>query len=225
MPYDDPTTLHYHLGDPGLYGNAAVGGPRRAPITRIERTLYLYLISFRSFLRDQAWRNAAKNRLPKWPTNLDSDRSQTLVVNLPRNPNVDDTSSKFASPKQTTSSYLTSSSPLTAGPRVTIRAAARYAPPSDPSHHENSSDSESDPTASAGRKRGFSQVTSSPPAQRSASQETLGGGLARSRRLPSPPACPRIGYSRLSRGNQFGPNLLPPRRGKDPSYAFNGLGW
>lgn len=89
-------------------------------------------------------------------------------MELPRNPNVDDASSKFTSPEQSTSDYLPSSSPVTTGPRVTTRAAASCAPPSHPSHHESSSDSEADPTASAGRKRGFSQVTSSPPTQRSA---------------------------------------------------------
>jgi hypothetical protein len=162
VPYDDPTTLYYDLGDPGIYGMADVGGPR-IPRTRIERTLCLCLMSFRAFLRDQAWRNAAKDNLPKWHTSYDSDRSQIVVVDLP----LDDAGSDFASPEQTTSEYLTSSSPVT-GPRVTTRAAASCAPPSHLSHHESSSDSETDPTASAGRKRRFSQVPSSPPTQRSA---------------------------------------------------------
>lgn len=64
VPYDDPTTLYYDLGDPSMYGNTGAGPPR-TPMTRIERTLCLCLMSFRTFLRDQAWRNAAKDNLPK----------------------------------------------------------------------------------------------------------------------------------------------------------------
>ncbi|KAF4222110.1 hypothetical protein CNMCM5878_006705 [Aspergillus fumigatiaffinis] len=88
MPYDDPRTLYYNLGDPGIYGMAGVTGP--------------------------AWRNAAKDELPKWHSILDSDRSQIVVVDLP----LDNASSDFASPEQTTSKYLTSSSPVTSGPRI-----------------------------------------------------------------------------------------------------------
>jgi hypothetical protein len=35
MPYDDPRTLYYNLGDPGIYGMAGVTGPV-IPRTRIE---------------------------------------------------------------------------------------------------------------------------------------------------------------------------------------------
>ncbi|KAH8432444.1 uncharacterized protein LDX57_010080 [Aspergillus melleus] len=165
VPYDDPATLYYHLGDPGMYGTAGSAGPG-IPRTRIERTLCLCLMSFRAPLRDQAWRNAVKPTLPIWQTSYDSDRAQIVVVELPRD--LDDANSESTSPEQSTSEYLTSSSPITSGPRVTTRAAASCAPLSGPYHHESSSDSEADPTASAGRKRGFSQVTSSPPTQRSA---------------------------------------------------------
>ncbi|KAJ5100919.1 hypothetical protein N7456_006971 [Penicillium angulare] len=55
--------------------------------------------------------------------------------------------------------------------------------------------------------------------------ETLEGGFARSRCLPGPPTCPRIGCSRFSRRNQPGPNLVPPWSGRDSSYASDGLGW
>ncbi|KAL2859804.1 uncharacterized protein BJX67DRAFT_33340 [Aspergillus lucknowensis] len=162
VPYDDPTTLYYHLGDPGMYGTAGGAGPG-IPSTRIERTLCLCLMSFRAPLRDQAWRNAVKPTLPIWQTNYDSDRAQIVVVELPRDLDLDNANSESASPEQSTSEYLTSSSPITSGPRVITRAAASCAPLSGPYHHESSSDSEADPTASAGRKRGFSQVTSSPP--------------------------------------------------------------
>ncbi|KAH1297213.1 hypothetical protein KXW28_009153 [Aspergillus fumigatus] len=171
VPYDDPTTLYYDLGDPSMYGTAGVGR-LGAPMTRIERTLCLCLMSFRTPLRDQAWRNAADDKLPKWHTSFDSERSQIPTAALPQNPNVDYASSEITSPEQTTSEYVPSSSPagspVTKGRRVPTRAASGCAPSSNQHHQEDSSDSEVDPSASAGRKRGFSQVTSSPPTQRSA---------------------------------------------------------
>lgn len=133
VPYDDPRTLFYHLGDPGIYGMAGVAGSV-IPRTRIERSLCLCLMSFCAPLRDQAWRNAAKDELPKWHSVLYSDRSQIVVVDLP----LDDASSDLASPEQTTSEYLTSSSLVTSGPRVTTRAATSCAPPFDPYHQESS---------------------------------------------------------------------------------------
>ncbi|KAK1140998.1 hypothetical protein N8T08_009655 [Aspergillus melleus] len=173
VPYD-PTTLYYHLGDPGTYGMAGGAGPG-IPRTRVERTLCLCLMSFRSTLRDQAWRNAAEDGLPKWRSILDSDRAQIVLVDLPRDLDVDDANSESASPEQSTSEYLTSSSPITSGPRVTTRAAASCAPLPGPHHHEGSSDSEADPATPAGRKRRFSQIPSSPPTQRSAPREDRQG--------------------------------------------------
>ncbi|KAL4767066.1 hypothetical protein BDW60DRAFT_164844 [Aspergillus nidulans var. acristatus] len=204
VPYDDPTTLYYHLSDPGINGMAGDSGPV-IPRTRIERTLCLCLMSFRTFLRDQAWRNAAKDNLPTWHTSYDSDRSQIVLVDLPRDPNVDDTSSEFASPEQSTSEYLTSSSPITTGPRVTTRATASCAPPSHPSHHENSSDSEADPTASAGRKRGFSQVTSSPPTQRSAPRADRQENQSRQSRSHNAPYCTQRCLLGLQQGGTLDP--------------------
>lgn len=170
VPYGDPTTLYYDLGDPSMYGTAGVGRPG-APMTRIERTLCLCLMSFRTPLRDQAWRNAAEDKLPKWRTSFDSERSQIPTAALPQNPNVEYASSEYTSPEQTTSEYLPSSSPAGSpvkGRRVPTRATSSCAPSSDRHAREDSTDSEVDPAASAGRKRGFSQVTSSPPTQQSA---------------------------------------------------------
>lgn len=172
VPHDDPSTLYYDLDDPSMYGTAGVGRSG-APVTRIERTLCLCLMSFRTPLRDQAWRNAAADELPKWHTSFDSERSQIPKAALPQNPSLDYASSEYASPEQTTSEYLPSSSPtgspVTKG-RVPTRAASGCAPSSDQRVREDSSDSEVDPVASAGRKRGFSEVTSSPPTQRSATR-------------------------------------------------------
>lgn len=203
VPYDDPTTLYYHLGDPGIYGMAGVAGSG-IPRTRIERTLCLCLMGFRASLRDQAWRNAAKNGLPKWHTNFDSDRAQIVVVELPRDLDVDDANSESASPEQSTSEYLTSSSPITGGPRVTTRAATSCAPLSGP-YHGSSSDSEADPTASAGRKRGFSRITSSPPTQRSAPRAYRQGNQSGQSRTHDAPYCTQKCLLGLQQGSTLDP--------------------
>lgn len=173
VPYDDPGTLYYDLGDPSRYGTTGVGRPG-PPRTRIERALCLCLMSFRSSCRDQAWRNDVRAQLPIWHTSFDSERSQLPAAGLPQNPSVDFASSEHTSPDQTTSEYLPSSSPVgspgTQGRRVTTRSASGCAPSSDQHRREDSSDSEVDPAAFARRKRGFSQVTSSPPTQRSTSR-------------------------------------------------------
>jgi hypothetical protein len=54
VPFDDPTTLYYDVGGPDIN----VEGPR----TRVERALCACLMSFRTPLRDQAWRNAAESK-------------------------------------------------------------------------------------------------------------------------------------------------------------------
>ncbi|KHN93689.1 Protein kinase-like domain protein [Metarhizium album ARSEF 1941] len=169
VPYDDPTTLYYHLGDPGIYEMAGVAAPG-TPRTRVERTLCLCLMSSRTrLLRDQAWRNAALMRLPKWYAILDSDRPQNEEVETPRDPDVDDANGKPATPEQSGSEYIPTPSPVRSGRRMITETTASCAPPAGPHYHEeNSSDSEADPTASAGRKRGFSQVTTSPSTRGSA---------------------------------------------------------
>ncbi|KAL4986045.1 hypothetical protein BDW68DRAFT_133427 [Aspergillus falconensis] len=205
VPYDDPTTLYYHLGDPGIYGMAGVA-MAGIPRTRIERTLCLCLMSFRAPLRDQAWRNAAKDGLPKWHSILDSDRPQIALVELPQDLDVDDANFESASPEQSTSEYLTSSSPITGGPRVTTRAAASCAPPSDQRPRgDSSSDSEADPAAPAGRKRRFSEVPSSSPTQRSAPRADRQGNQSGQSRSHDAPYCTQKCLLGLQQGGTLDP--------------------
>lgn len=171
VPFNDPATLYYDVGEPDINLHADFRNVQRLQ-TRVVRALCSCLMSFRTPLRDQAWRNAAEANLPIWHTSFDSERSQIPAAELPQNLNMDYASPEYTTPEQTTSEYLPSSSPagspVTKGRRVTTRAASGCAPSSDQHRQEDSSDSGVDPAASAGRKRGFSQVTSSPPTQRSA---------------------------------------------------------
>ncbi|KAE8350561.1 hypothetical protein BDV28DRAFT_150844 [Aspergillus coremiiformis] len=107
-------------------------------------------------------RHKARTKLPIWKTSFDYTRSQIPGSELQQHP----PSSEYTSSDGAASEYLPSSSPIQS---PTER---RRIPPGD------SSDSNTDP-APGGRKRGFSQVTSSPsspsvqrPAGQTGSQST-----------------------------------------------------
>lgn len=73
VPYNDPTTLYYHLCEPNMEVNPENDQTFRQ--TSIARVLCLCLMSFGSKLRDQNWRNNAKDQLPEWKTSFDHECS------------------------------------------------------------------------------------------------------------------------------------------------------
>ncbi|KAL5003682.1 hypothetical protein BDV10DRAFT_190611 [Aspergillus recurvatus] len=83
VPSNNPCTLYYNLGNPSIYRTTSVGRPG-TPITWIERTICLCLMSF---------------------------RPSCCVAGLPQNPSMGYVSSDYTSTKQTTSEYLPLSSP------------------------------------------------------------------------------------------------------------------
>ena len=185
VPFDDPSTLYYNLCEPNLDVDADAGS-FQGPKTEIEKVLCLCLMSFHSCFCDQAWRNAARAQLPIWKTSFDHTCSQILTKELRQKlPDSDYDSSEYSSSEKTSSAYQPSSSPVESpvakGRRVPTRSLAGCAPSDvipDVIRREDSSDSDVDPAASAGRKRGFSQITSSPPTQRTHQlnpQRTRGG--------------------------------------------------
>ncbi|KAK2792865.1 hypothetical protein FQN52_002543 [Onygenales sp. PD_12] len=122
--------------------------PDRAPGEEPEKSRYNAVRLFRSAIVQESHvmiqegpeysclthgRMDAQLRATERHSNLESDSSQTVVVELTPDLNVDDANSEFASPEQTTSEYLPSSSPVTISPRGTTRAATTCAPPSRPS--------------------------------------------------------------------------------------------
>ncbi|KKK15428.1 hypothetical protein AOCH_007772 [Aspergillus ochraceoroseus] len=155
---DDCRTLYYHLCEPNVDVDSSVGGGQ-GPRTAIERVLCLCLMSFRSARRDQTWRNAAQARLPTWETSFNHTLSQPA-------------SSESASSENSPSEYSPSSpespeSLVSEGRRPRTRSTG--CAPTSAAHREDSPDSDPDPDPAAAerRKRGFSQIASSPPTQRS----------------------------------------------------------
>ncbi|OJD12968.1 hypothetical protein AJ78_06516 [Emergomyces pasteurianus Ep9510] len=166
VPYSDPSTLYYYLCEPNMDVISENPEVFYQSKTAIARILCLCLMSFLSDTRDQKWRNAARSQLHIWKTSFDFTRSQIPDDELQQTP----PGSEYASSEYMPSEYLPSS-PLQPGHRVSTRSQTTCAPmdTSSLSDHMDSSDSDSN-QAAHGRKRGFSQVMSSPPTQRSSAR-------------------------------------------------------
>ncbi|KAJ5841399.1 hypothetical protein N7534_011229 [Penicillium rubens] len=178
VPYDDPSTLYYFLCDPNSEVDTEVEDQDsfQQPETSIARILCLCLMAFRSPTRGQEWRNSIRPKLHIWTTGFDHTRSQIPKVELQQTlTHSDSTSLEYTSP-ESSSAYEPPSSPpdsptAAAARRVPTRSKASCAP-SGVQHRSQSPDSSgSDSNQATGRKRGFSQVTSSPSAQGAGRQQ------------------------------------------------------
>lgn len=181
IPYDDPSTLCYYLCEPNMDVNAEDDQSFQQPTTAIARVLCLCLMSFSSPVRDQEWRNRARAGLHIWKTSFDHTRAQIPEEELQRTPpNSGYTGSQATSSDYASSEYLPSS-PLDSHPGTGRRLSTRSRPGCSPSDTVNRSQREDspDPDPNQGapaRKRGISQVASSPPTQRSTRQSTNDSG-------------------------------------------------
>ncbi|GIK05139.1 hypothetical protein Aspvir_009241 [Aspergillus viridinutans] len=166
VPYDDPSTLDFYLCEPNMDVCADDDSTFQQPRTAIGRVLCICLMSFSSTPRSQEWRNAAQAKLHVWKTNFEYTRSQIPEEELRQTP----PRSEYTSSEYTGSEYLPSSSPVRTSPgrgrRVPTRSQVNCAPPDTARRSELMDSSDSDSQAAPGRKRGFSEVTSSPPIQR-----------------------------------------------------------
>ncbi|QQK40517.1 Protein kinase-like domain [Penicillium digitatum] len=169
VPYDNPSTLEYFLCDPNSEIISEDGDFFQQPRTSVARTLCLCLMAFRSPIRDQEWRNSVRPRLRTWETSFNHARSQLSNTELEQIAiHSDSTTMDFPSPESGSSYALPSSSPdspTTDGRRVPTRSYATCAPPNEQHRSQSPELSDSDPNHATGRKRGFSQVMSSPSAR------------------------------------------------------------
>ncbi|GLA09993.1 hypothetical protein AnigIFM60653_001132 [Aspergillus niger] len=225
VPYDNPGILYYHLCEPNMEVNPDDElGSLQQPLTAVARVLCLCLMSFRSQYRDQEWRNATK-KLPKWKTSFDHTRSQIPESELQQNPpDSEYAASEYTSSEPTTSEYILSSSPAPPPAdtrRIPTRSRASCASPNLTPRHDSDSDADQAP---GGRKRGFSQIASSPSspsAQRSAhlagDQYTPIGSQGQQHTAQF---CTQKCLRSLQRGGQLDvncPNAMLHRQGGDSS--------
>ncbi|KAJ5641197.1 hypothetical protein N7490_005197 [Penicillium lividum] len=165
VSHDDPATLYYHLCEPNReFINHEQS--LQQPITSIARMLCLCLMSFRSPTRNQEWRNFARSQVHAWETSFDRTRSLIPEEELLQSPLL---SYKSISPEPSSSDYQPSLSPSespTPGRQVRTRSQAGCAPPNTRKRTPSPDSSGPDSNPLTGRKRGFSQVTSSSPSTR-----------------------------------------------------------
>jgi hypothetical protein len=163
VPYDKPDTLYYYLCEPNTEVDWQDEQSFREPTTSIARVLCLCLMSFRSRQRDQLWRNKAISQLKTWKSHFDHTREEAPEDLLA-------SEHRHSTPETTSSEYQRSSSPLDSptakSSRVATRSRAGCAPEDTISHMQAESSESDSNEAGPGRKRGFSQVTSSPPVRR-----------------------------------------------------------
>ncbi|KAK9859508.1 hypothetical protein MYU51_013551 [Penicillium brevicompactum] len=83
---DDPETLYYQLCEPAT--DIEVNGDRsfEQPISAIARVLCLCLMSFKSQVRDQKWRQDVGPRLQTWETSFSHERSRIPGEELQKDP-------------------------------------------------------------------------------------------------------------------------------------------
>ncbi|CAG8325322.1 unnamed protein product [Penicillium salamii] len=178
VPHDDHSTLYYFLCDPNSEVSAEVEDSFQQPKTSVARTLCLCLMAFRSLARGQEWRNSVRPEIPIWKTSFDHTRSRIPTAELQQTLlHSDSTVLEYTSP-DSGSAYEPSSSPpnspQSAARRLSTRSPASCAP-SGVQHRSQSPDSSgSDSNEATSRKRGFSQVASSPSVQRAGRQRHPG---------------------------------------------------
>lgn len=158
VPYDDPSTLYYYLCEPNMDIASENPGASQLSKTAVARVLCLCLMSSLSADRDHQWRNRVRPQLHIWWSNFDFTRSQISNEELRQVPPGSEYTGSVYSPSE----HLPSSPPQLGSQTSTLSQAS--CTPMDSSFHRDhieSSDSDSE-QATHGRKRGFSQVTSSP---------------------------------------------------------------
>ena len=172
VPQNDPGTLYYFLCDP----NNEVNMEMEAHLanTSVARTLCLCLMAFHSPVRGQEWRNSVRPDIPIWKTSFDHTRSHIPEDEFRQLPlNSDSTAPEFPSP-DSGSAYEPPSSPPDPPESTARQVSARSRVSCAPSEvrHRSPSSQSSDPDSKPAtrRKRTFSQVPSSPSAQRVARQ-------------------------------------------------------
>ncbi|THC89327.1 hypothetical protein EYZ11_011230 [Aspergillus tanneri] len=222
VPRDDPNTLYYFFCDPNSEVNPEVEDSFQLLKTSVARVLCLCLMAFRSPPRGQEWRNSARPELPLWKTNFDHTRSQIPKAELQQTLlQSDSTNPEYPSPESGSAYEPTSSppdSPIAAARRVPTRSQASCAPESAQNRSQSPDSSGSDSSQATGRKRGFSQVTSSPSAQRAARQRDTGNNQSNLSRYRDAQFCTQRCLLGLQSGGVLDnccPNVMLHRRSKD----------
>ncbi|CAG8896322.1 unnamed protein product [Penicillium egyptiacum] len=222
VPRDDPSTLYYFLCDPNSEVHSEDEESFLQPETSILRTLCLCLMAFRSPVRGQEWRNSIRPNLHTWETSFDHARSKIPNIELQQiDLHSDSTTMDFPSPESGSSYALPSSppdSPITGGRRVPTRSQATCAPPDKQTRSQSPDLSDTDTNHAMGRKRGFSQVMSSPSARQATSRPEVSDNQGSQSRCHDTQFCTQRCLLGLQTGgvlDDYCPNVTLHRRDRD----------
>ncbi|KAK2750179.1 hypothetical protein FQN57_004675 [Myotisia sp. PD_48] len=216
---NDPGTLYYYLCEP-ILDLAQDSANFQQEKTAVAIVLCLCLMSLQSRPRSNQWRYDAKKNLPLWKRNFDHTRSQIPDEELEQPP----PGSDYQSPEKSGSEYLPSS-PISHTP-PTSRMPTRSkpggcAPEKLPELEPTDSESDSN-QATSSRKRGFSQVSSSPTSPSTSQhqvnqQGTRGGQFTRKPPVHTAQYCTQACLLGLQRGGKLDdncPNVSFHRQGQ-----------
>ncbi|QUC21863.1 uncharacterized protein UV8b_06104 [Ustilaginoidea virens] len=170
VPYDDPSTLHFHLAEPSKQGYISVGNTINQPTTSVTGILCLLMMSLRSRPRGNQWRAWARSQLKGWRTSFDYAHRVPPSPDGGQDAELPSSEPDYPSP-EASSEYIPSS-PLS-NPAADKETAARprtraSCAPSDKENRardtspdSSDSDDSDDNQANPARKRGFSSVSAS----------------------------------------------------------------
>jgi hypothetical protein len=203
---EDPETVYYYLAEPNMDVGEVDELGFRYPFTAIGRMLGFALMALHSRVRNQAWRDAASQRLRRWQEDFDDvlheipaeERRATPPASVYKAP---------AYPVHPRSPYLLRTRPLILsgdqGAVLSIHSTSSSSDGSMHDSHEHLSTMET-PTRRSGstkRKRTSTQGTTGRDTRREYCTQTCLLGLKRRRSLD--PACPNIDRHRQRSGARF----------------------
>ncbi|CAG8106649.1 unnamed protein product [Penicillium salamii] len=227
VPHDDPSTLYYFLCDPNNEMNAGVEDDFQQLNTSVARTLCLCLMAFRSVARGQEWRNSARAEIPVWKTSFDHTRSKIPEAERQKTlHHSDSTPQEYTSPDSGSAYNPSSPSPdpsQSAARRRSSRSTANCAPPSVHRRSQSPDSSGSDSNQATNRKRGFSQVTSLPSAQRAVRQRRSGNNQGTQAQDRDAQFCTQRCLLGLQSGGVLDdccPNVMRHRRNNDDLHPI-----
>ncbi|KAH8434375.1 uncharacterized protein LDX57_012023 [Aspergillus melleus] len=165
VPRDKPSTLYYFCCDLNSEVDLDRESISELSKTSIAQVTCLYLMAFRSSLRDQEWRNRVRQDIPIWQTSFEHIRSQISKEELQQILHFDDTDPGFPGP-ESGPLYEPSPPPPPLSPSDGNQVYQVSCVPSDVRQRSRSPESSgSDTNREIGQKRRESQVIPSPSAQ------------------------------------------------------------
>ncbi|KAJ5353811.1 hypothetical protein N7541_006375 [Penicillium brevicompactum] len=221
---DDPETLYYQLCEPAT--DIEVNGDRsfEQPMSAIARVLCLCLMSFKSQVRDQKWRQDVGPRLQTWETSFSHERSRIPGEELQKDPPDSPFNSSFSDSSVSEYTPTRPTSPVetpTDENRMRTRSGGRCAP-SNPTRHDSPGP---DPDASSGgQQHGSSHngsSSSSPFTQKTTSQTNTSGPQSSATQRANAPFCTQRCLLGLQKGGLLDdhcPNVSLHRQGGESSH-------